>query len=83
MPNDPYYMNGLLWGMYGASTSPSNQYGCEAAKAWAAGHIGSSEIYVGIIDEGYMYYHEDLAANAGKNPGEIAGNGIDDDGNGY
>lgn len=83
MPNDPYYMNGSLWGMYGASTSPSNQYGCEAAKAWAAGHTGSGNIYVGIIDEGYMYYHEDLAANAGKNLGEIAGNGTDDDGNGY
>jgi subtilisin family serine protease len=30
-----------------------------------------------------MYTHEDLAANAGTNPGEIAGNGKDDDGNGY
>ncbi|MCK7502090.1 MAG: S8 family serine peptidase [Comamonadaceae bacterium] len=30
-----------------------------------------------------MYTHEDLAANAGTNPGEIAGNGVDDDGNGY
>ena len=29
-----------------------------------------------------MFTHEDLAANAGTNPGEIAGNGIDDDGNG-
>jgi hypothetical protein len=40
-------------------------------------------VYVGIIDEGYMYTHEDLAANAGRNPGEVAGNGADDDGNGY
>jgi subtilisin family serine protease len=39
-------------------------------------------VYVGIIDEGYMYTHEDLAANAGTNPGEVAGNGVDDDGNG-
>jgi subtilisin family serine protease len=29
-----------------------------------------------------MYTHEDLALNAGTNPYEIAGNGIDDDGNG-
>ncbi len=29
-----------------------------------------------------MYAHEDLAANAGKNPGEIANNFKDDDGNG-
>lgn len=81
--NDTYYADGSLWGMYSASSSPANEFGCGAADAWAAGHTGSSDIYVGIIDEGYMYNHEDLAANAGVNPGEIAGNRIDDDGNGY
>jgi len=40
-------------------------------------------VWIGIIDEGYMYSHEDLAGNAGTNAGEIAGNGKDDDGNGY
>jgi subtilisin family serine protease len=30
-----------------------------------------------------MYTHTDLAANSAVNPGEIAGNGADDDGNGY
>jgi subtilisin family serine protease len=81
--NDPYYTNGSLWGMYGDTTSPTNQYGSQAAEAWAPGNTGSDDVYVGIIDEGYMYTHEDLAANAGTNPGETAGNGIDDDGNGY
>lgn len=81
--NDPYYTNGSLWGMYGDATSPANQYGSQAGEAWAAGHTGLNTVYIGIIDEGYMYTHEDLAANAGTNPGEIAGNGIDDDGNGY
>lgn len=81
--NDPYYTNGNLWGMYSASSSPSNQYGSRAADAWANGNTGSSDVYVGIIDEGYMYDHDDLAGNAGVNPGEIAGNGTDDDGNGY
>jgi subtilisin family serine protease len=69
--------------MYGDATSPANQYGSQAGEAWAAGHTGSGTVYVGIIDEGYMYTHEDLAANAGTNPGEVAGNGVDDDGNGY
>lgn len=81
--NDTYYTNGSLWGMYGDATSPANQYGSQAGEAWVAGKTGSSDVYVGIIDEGYMYTHEDLAANAGTNPGEIAGNGFDDDGNGY
>jgi subtilisin family serine protease len=68
--------------MYGDATSPANQYGSQAATAWGNNHTGSSSVYIGIIDEGYMYTHEDLAANAGVNPGEVAGNGVDDDGNG-
>ena len=80
--NDTYYTNGSLWGMYGSTTSPSNQFGSQAATAWANNKLGSATVYIGIIDEGYMYTHEDLAANAGKNPGEIDGNGIDDDSNG-
>ena len=79
--NDPYYTNGSLWGMYGDGTTPTNQYGSQAGEAWAAGHTGASSVYVGVIDEGAMYNHEDLG-NFG-NPNEIDGNGIDDDGNGY
>jgi subtilisin family serine protease len=66
--------------MYGNAL---DQFGCDADAAWALGHTGSSDVYIGIIDKGYMYDHEDLSANAGKNPGEIVGNGIDDDGNDY
>ncbi len=80
--NDTYFTNGSLWGMYGATTSPANQFGSNAATAWANGKTGSNTVYIGIIDEGYMYTHEDLAANAGVNPGEVSGNGVDDDGNG-
>ena len=76
--NDPYFTNNSLWGM----SAGGNQFGSQAASTWAANKLGSSSVYVGIIDEGYMYNHEDLAANAGVNPGEIAGNGVDDDGNG-
>jgi len=81
--NDTYYLNGYLWGMYGDATSPSNEFGSQAGEAWAKGNIGSETVYIGIIDEGYMYEHVELADNAGTNPNEIAGNGIDDDGNGY
>ncbi|WP_199708024.1 S8 family peptidase [Algoriphagus lacus] len=80
--NDPYFLNSQLWGMYGSSTSPANQFGTGAATAWAANKIGSSAVYIGIIDEGYMFNHEDLVDNAGTNPGEIVNNGVDDDGNG-
>lgn len=81
--NDPYFTNGNLWGMYGNASTPANQYGSQAAEAWANNHTGSSNVWVGIIDEGYMYTHPDLVPNVGTNPGEIPDNGIDDDGNGY
>ncbi len=81
--NDTYSTNGSLWGMYGTATTPANQFGSQAAVAWAAGKTNCGSVYVGIIDEGYMHTHEDLAANAATNPGEVAGNSVDDDGNGY
>ena len=79
--NDPYFTNGSLWGMYGGATSPANQYGSGAAAAWANGHVGSTAVYVGIIDEG-AGSHPDVAANIWTNPFDPV-NGIDDDGNGY
>ena len=36
-----------------------------------------------VIDTGVDYTHPDLASNIWTNPGEIAGNGIDDDHNGF
>ena len=87
--NDPYVTTNTassqLWGMYSATAlagGKANIFGIGATTAWNANKTNCSNVYIGIIDEGYMYTHEDLVASAGKNPGEIAGNGIDDDGNG-
>lgn len=81
--NDPYYTSGQLWGMYGDQSAPANNYGSQAAETWATGNTGSSSVLVGIIDEGIDFNHPDLQANVWTNPYEIAGNGVDDDGNGY
>lgn len=88
--NDTYVTNSTvssqLWGMYSATATgggKANQFGIGATTAWEANKLGSSSVYVGIIDEGYMYNHPDLVDNIGVNPGEIEKNGIDDDGNGY
>ncbi len=80
--NDTYYPNGSLWGMYGDATTPANQFGSQAGEAWALNHTGSSSVHIGIIDEGAMFNHEDLADNFWTNPFDPA-DGIDNDGNGY
>ncbi|MCE2791085.1 MAG: S8 family serine peptidase [Planctomycetota bacterium] len=88
--NDTYYTSGSLWGMY-SSDSPlpsgpngtTNQFGSQAERAWSEGFTGSSNVIVGVIDEGIQVSHPDLDANVWVNPYETAGDGIDNDGNGY
>ncbi|MFA9187064.1 S8 family peptidase [Flavobacterium sp. FBOR7N2.3] len=43
----------------------------------------SEKVIVGIVDSGVDIEHEDLKSVVWTNPKEIAGNGIDDDNNGY
>lgn len=71
-PNDPQYLDPGMYGL-GKISAPS---------AWDLS-TGSSSVVVADIDTGLRYTHEDIAANAWTNPGEIPGNGIDDDGNGF
>ena len=51
-------------------------------KAWAVTQ-GSQEIVVAVTDNEFDLTHNDLKAAWYKNTDEIAGNGIDDDNNGY
>ena len=44
---------------------------------------GDPRIIVAVCDEGVKYTHPDLAANMWVNKGEVPGNGLDDDDNGY
>jgi subtilisin family serine protease len=44
---------------------------------------GNNQVIVAVVDEGVKYDHPDLKDNMWVNPGEIAGNGKDDDGNGF
>ena len=44
---------------------------------------GSADVIIAILDTGVDYNHEDLKPNMWVNTGEIAGNNIDDDKNGF
>ncbi len=51
--------------------------------AYAVYDGGSRDVVIALIDTGVDYTHEDLQDVIWVNADEIAGNGIDDDGNGY
>jgi hypothetical protein len=75
VPNDPYFTNQWDW-------DQPNDADVDGPEAWDVATDASSVI-VADIDTGMEYTHSDLAANVWVNPNEVAGNGIDDDGNGW
>ena len=80
IPNDP----GLeaLWGLNNTGqTGGFFDADIDAPEAWDLS-LGT-DVVVGVIDSGVDYTHPDLDDNLWFNTGEIFGNGIDDDGNGY
>ena len=71
MPNDPLYA--------------SQQYldRLRFPEAWDLVKGSDSTVVIAIVDGGTTWRHTDLRANIWTNPGEIAGNGLDDDANGF
>ena len=81
VPNDPRFSE--LWGLHNTGqTGGTVDADIDAPEAWDLS-TGSSGVVVAVIDTGVDYNHQDLSANMWTNLGEIPGNGIDDDGNGY
>jgi len=83
VPTDSSFTDGTLWGLRNTGQN-SGVAGADidAVRAWDI-TTGSTNVIVAVIDSGIRYTHTDLAAQMWRNPGEIPGNGIDDDGDGY
>ena len=74
---------GSLWGLHNTGQSGGLvDADIDAPEAWRT-TTGSRGVVIAVIDSGVDYTHPDLAANAWRNPGEVAGDGIDNDGNGF
>ncbi len=79
IPDDPYYSSSGSWGQ-----SFDDLWGIKRVQANDAWDINDGAgVVVAVIDTGVDYNHADLSGNIWNNTDEIAGNGIDDDGNGY
>ncbi len=74
MPNDP--MLSKQWHI------TNNTAGIKLPQAWDL-NTGDTSTVIAILDTGLDWSHPDIAGNAWQNPGEIAGNGTDDDANGF
>lgn len=70
-PDD--YQPAIAWGLENI----------EAPAAWTVSTGGGDTVVVAVLDSGMHALHSDLAPNLWTNPGEIAGNGLDDDNNGF
>ena len=80
-PNDPYYPR--LYGLNNTGqTGGTPDADIDAPEAWSI-TTGDPTTVVAVIDEGMDIDHPDLRDNIWINPGEIVGNNIDDDRNGY
>ena len=86
-PNDALFTN--LWALQNNAQSVAGTTGTAGddisfAPAWALAQTSSTNLpVVAVIDTGVDHTHPDLIGNMWTNPGEIPGNGVDDDGDGY
>gem|GEM_PF-6018819 len=77
--DDPYLASGQQWGLRNTATPGVD---VDALGAWPL--MGAAQpVTVAVVDTGVQTGHPELAGRVWTNPGEIPGNGVDDDANGF
>ncbi len=80
-PNDSQFAS--QWSLNNSGqTGGTADADIDAPEAWDL-TTGISSTIVAVIDTGVDFNHPDLAANMWVNPGEIPGDGVDNDANGF
>jgi len=83
VPGDQGLAQGWLWGLRNTGQDGGVEgVDIDAVKAWDT-TTGSRDVIVAVIDTGIRYTHQELVGQMWTNPDEIAGNGVDDDNDGY
>ncbi len=82
-PADTFFLDGSLWGLrnYG-QFGGARGADVNITNAWDI-TVGSTNVIVAVLDTGVRYTHFDLASQMWRNPGEVAGDGVDNDGDGF
>lgn len=81
-PNDALFHNQWAFQKLDNKADVNAQGGWKNFLAATNGATTNKEVIVAVIDTGVLYDHEDLKNVMWKNPGEVAGDGIDNDNNG-
>jgi subtilisin family serine protease len=81
IPNDPLFVNHWHHQNTGQSGGTVDA-DIDTPLAWNI-TTGNANVIIAVIDSGFDFTHPDLAGNLWTNAGEIAGNNIDDDNNGF
>lgn len=79
VPDDPFYQSRDSWGQSYDDMWALKKIQPEQAWDYTQGQ----GVVVAVVDSGLDYNHPEISANVWMNPGEVAGNGVDDDNNGY
>ena len=82
--NDPHFTSKGLWGQDFDNQWAIKRVNIDENMLALKATEGARPVTVAVIDTGLDWYHPDLpTSKLWRNPGEVQGNGVDDDGNGY